>query len=103
MLSALPLMRVIPSGIIHARLGQRLEISCSTPAADILPKWSTKCNTSLPSGISQDQSGKLIFSAVVPCQSGIYTCQLSNKDGTVSEDVILAVDLSIRKTVLTTS
>lgn len=95
--SALPLIRIVPSGIIHAQSGQRLEISCLTPANSVLPKWSTKCNTSLPSGIIQDQFGKLIFPAVAPCQSGIYTCQLSNQDGSVSEDVILTVDLSKRK------
>lgn len=99
--SALPLIRVVPSGIIQAQSGERMEISCSTPSTSIVPKWSAKCNTSLPSSIFQDQFGKLIFPAVEPCQSGIYTCHLSNQDGSLSEDVILTVDLSKRKIFIT--
>ena len=91
-----------PSGIVYAQKGQRIEFSCSTQSASVVRKWSTKCNDSLPSGASVDQSGQLIIPHITTCHSGIYTCELSNPGGSVSQDVILAVDLTRRKSYLST-
>lgn len=91
---ALPSIEMVPSGIIYAIKGQRLEFSCFTQSASVVRKWSTKCSASLPHGVFEDPSGKLTFLDVKPCHSGIYTCELSNPGGSVSQDIILAVDLT---------
>ncbi|EDV24298.1 uncharacterized protein TRIADDRAFT_57624 [Trichoplax adhaerens] len=82
------------SGIVYARKGQRLEFACFSESSQNIPKWATKSDTKFPSGVFQDQQGRLIFPANTECHSGIYTCQLSNQDGSVSKNVILVVDLS---------
>lgn len=83
-----------PSGIAYARKGQRVELSCLTNSAFLQRKWSTKCSTNLPSNVYEEASGRLTFLDVTPCQSGMYTCKLSNLDGIASRDVLLAVDLT---------
>lgn len=97
---ALPSIKMVPSGIVFAKKDQRLEFSCFSETTAELPVWSTKSGTSLPAGVSQDRFGRLIFAAVSVCQSGIYTCQLSNQEGSISKNIVLVVDLTASKTSL---